>query len=292
MDFAQKIEREERRNQRISGIITTTLMLLLLLISFLWTAYRNRVPPPGAKEYEVLGAIDFGDYKNGSRSVNNFEKAVENPVEAPKAASKPVPQAEVADKNPPPVKEVVTEAPSPVSQPQPQVEPDPTPNPSPPQTVTEPKPEPVPETKNNTSDAPEPSIDDDLLYDPNEGTTGSNHGDAESGTGNAGTPDVKVLDPDGLYSFGTGTGGGLKGRSPLDLPQPKYTVQEEGELKFEFLIKPDGTVAYAKLVGVTDKLGLKQAGIAAIMKWRFSKAPPGSSGNQRVQVTIKFQLKG
>ncbi|MEO1448211.1 MAG: TonB family protein [Bacteroidota bacterium] len=291
MDFAQQLEREERRNERISAIITTVIMVLLLLLSFMWQAFRSRVPPIGAKEYEVVGAIDFGDYKNGSRSVNNFEKAVENPVEAKKPAAKPVPEVEVADNNPPPVKEVVTEAPSPVSQPEPPVKPDPTPTPTPPKTVTEPKKEPVTETKNNTSETSEPSLDDDLLYDPNDNaTSGSNHGDAESGTGNAGTPDVKVLDPDGLYSFGTGSKGGLKGRSPLALPQPKYTVQEEGDLEFEFIIRPDGSVAYVKLVGGTTELGLKQAGIDAIEKWRFSASP--GAANQRVKVTIKFRLKG
>jgi TonB family protein len=74
------------------------------------------------------------------------------------------------------------------------------------------------------------------------------------------------------------------------LPYPSYSVQEEGTLEFEFVIDPQGNVQYVKLVGVTDKIGLKEAGISAISRWKFTPSP--GAGPQRVRVKIKFKLKG
>ncbi|MEZ4825823.1 MAG: TonB family protein [Bacteroidia bacterium] len=285
---------EERKNEIISGISTTIIIVVLLLLTLLWTAYRNRVPPPGEKEYEVLGAIDFGDYKNGSKRVNNFQPSVPDPAPAPPQTAKPVQQPVVAEPAPTPKPPVVTKAPSPVTQPEPPKVKQPDPKPTPPKTATPTTEPPKPETKpsptpTNTNSQEKP----ELTFNNNTGQTGSNHGTSESGTGNAGTPNVKVLDPNGLYSFGTGSGGGLEGRAPLSLKEPQYSVQEEGELQFEFIIEPNGSVSYVKLVGVTNKPGLRDAGINAIKQWRFSALQPGQSQQrQTVRVTIKFRLKG
>lgn len=285
---------QERRHEVISGISTAAIVILLLLLSLLWTAYRQRVPPPGEKQYEMLGAIDFGDYRNGSKRVNNFQKAVENPAPTPQPqTAQPVQEAEVADQNPTPTPPVVTKAPSPVTQPEPPKVKQPDPKPNPPKTVTPPKEETKPETTNNTNTSTNTQEQPELTFNNTNSESGSNHGTNDSGTGNAGTPNVKTLDPNGLYSFGTGSGGGLQGRSPLALPEPRYNVQEEGELQFEFVIEPNGSVSYVKLVGVTSSLGLKQAGIDAIKRWRFSELKPGQAQTrQTVRVTIKFKLKG
>lgn len=296
MYYSSELEAEERKNERISAVATTVIMIILLLLSVLYTVYRNRVPPPGVKEYEVLGAIDFGDYKQGSRNINSFERAVENPSPPSKQeSSKPVEEVQVTESAPPPAPPVVTPAPSPVTLPKPpevkkpDPKPDPpkttTPTPKPPKEVT-PEPEkPKNDSQNNNSSS---NSDDELLYEPSDNPSGSNQGQGGD-VGNSGTPDVKVLDPDGLYDFGTGSTGGLKGRSPLALPKPKYDVQEEGILEFELTIKPDGTVAFVKAMP-TNKLGLKKAGIDAIMNWRFT--PVQGGGNQKVRVKINFKLKG
>jgi len=289
--YLAELEAEERRNQRISAILTALIMVIFFIISLIWTAWRQEVPPPG-EEYEVLGAIDFGNYQSGSRQVNNFEKPVEDPAETP-PPPKPTPQEEVAEPEPAPAPEPVETQPdpSPVTVPEspPEVKPEPKPTePEPPK----PKPKPKEETKpekpaesSNTTPAETPATK------PSDKEPGSNHGNNDSGTGNQGQDKVKVLDPQGLYSFGTGTGGGLQGRSPLDLAYPEYNVQEEGDIQFEFIIAPDGRVVHVKPVGVVRQLGLKNAGIAAIKKWRFSPLPPGQTQNQRVRVTIKFRLK-
>ncbi|GAB4421392.1 MAG: hypothetical protein OHK0039_36140 [Bacteroidia bacterium] len=285
--FAPEVIAQERRHERISAAITSLLVLILLFFSFFYVVNRYRVPPPGAKDYQVLGSIDFGDYKQGNRNVNNFEKPVPNPSETPRSAPQPQPQQNTQpDVTPPATPPIVTPAPSPVNQPEPPKVKDPVPQPNPPK-PDQPKPQPQPTQPTTTNQ----QVDDELLYDPSD-NGGSNQGQ-NGDVGNTGTPDVKVLDPNGLYSFGTGEGGGLEGRRPLALPQPQYNVQEEGQLTFEFIIRPDGTVAYAKPVGPTNKPGLRDAGIEAITKWKFSPIPPGMpQKNQTVRVTIKFKLKG
>ncbi len=292
--FTPELEAEERRHRIISGTLTTIIMAILLLLSLIWTAYRERIPPPGG-DYEVLGAIDFGNYTQGSRQVNNFERPVEDPAETPQPeAARPVQTPQVAETSPPPVKEITTEAPSPVTQPPPpkEVKNDPIPKPTTTVKPAEPKKEPT-ETQNDTGTAATSSKPTTDPVKPSDKPSGSNHGDATSGTGNAGTPDVKTLDPSGLYTFGTGGDGGLKGRSPVSLPYPVYDVQEEGELTFEFLIDRSGNVAHVKLIGLTDKPGLRKAGMDAIKKWRFTAAAAGQGEDLTpVRVKIRFKLKG
>ncbi len=290
--YLEQLEAEERLHSRISAISTAVLMLLLLLISMLWTAYRQNVPPPG-EEYEVLGAIDFGNYTSGSRQVNNFEPPKENPAETPPPAPQEQ-QEETHESEPEPTPDPVETqpTPSPVTVPETPPDPKPTPKPEPKKPTPKPKPEvkeKVKVEKPSESTSSKPS--ETPSSKPSKQEAGSNQGKESSGTGNQGTPNVKVLDPNGLYSFGTGAGGGLNGRSPLRLSPPKYTSQEEGEIQFQFTIAPNGSVVYVKPLGVVRQLALKNAGIAAIKGWKFSPLPPGQSGNQTVRVTIKFKLK-
>lgn len=292
--FTPELEAEERKNQMISAVATTVIMIILLLLSLVWKAYRERIPPPGG-DYEMLGAIDFGNYKQGSRQVNNFERPVEDPAETPQPeAARPIETPQVAETTPQPVKEVTTEAPSPVTQPLPpkEVKNDPIPKPTTTVKPAEPKKEPT-ETQNDTGTSNNSSQPTTEPTKPSDKPSGSNHGTDASGTGNSGTPDVKTLDPSGLYTFGSGGDGGLKGRSPVSLPYPVYNVQEEGELTFEFLIDRAGNVAHVKLIGLTDKPGLKKAGMDAIKNWRFTSVSSGQGADLTpVRVKIRFKLKG
>jgi len=287
----KKLEAEERKNERISALLTLLITMVLASATLFWKAYRQTPPPPG-EVYEVVGAIDFGDMKQGSRQINNFEPARKDPAPRPKPPSRPIEQAEVSETTPEPDPIVTTPEPeTPVTQPEkpPKEEPDPTP-PKPAETV---RPEEKPQPEETPNDIPEKTSDTQTETqpdpEPSDKPSGSNQGNEEDAVGNQGQDAVKKLDPDGLYSFGQGAGGGLSNRIPLSLPKPVYNVQEEGDIKFEFIIRPDGTVAYAKVVGVNTKPGLARAGIDAIKKWRFSKS---DVPNQRVTVTIKFRLKG
>ncbi|MEL6593099.1 MAG: TonB family protein, partial [Bacteroidota bacterium] len=259
---------------------------------------RDDLPPPGVEEYEVLGSIDFGNYKPGSRQVNNFQPPVENPepvqeTTQPTEQPQPEPQAAEPEPAPPaetsptPTPQVTTPEPAEVKTPEPQVE-QPDPKPTPPATTT-PKPTTKPTTNNNQSSSTSQPTTTSPTSNNSSSTSGSNHGNEDSGTGNAGTPDVKTLDPNGLYSFGDGAGG-LKGRGVLKLGDPVYTAQQEGILEFKFRIEPNGTVSYATTTGPTTKTALKAAGIAAIKKWRFTAVSSGQA--QWVTVKITFRLKG
>lgn len=278
--FAAEIIAVERRNERISASITVAVLVILILLSVLWKAIRYNVPPPGEGDnFQTVAAMDFGDYTQGSKNINNFDPPVENPTTTRQAPSQPQPTTPVKQTDPPIIS---TPEPSPVTVPSKPAE---KPKPQPTTTPTPPTPKP------NTTPATQPSKE--LEYKPGTGAGGSNQGNAPSGTGNSGSPDAKTLDPSGLYSFGDGSGGGngLKGRGARSLGYPSYTVQEEGTLKFEFVILPNGTVGNAKLVGVTDKSGIREAGLRAIRGWKFDPLPPGQTTPQTVQVTIKFRLK-
>jgi outer membrane biosynthesis protein TonB len=289
--YAPEIEAQERRNERISAMITAAIMALLLLFSLFWQAFRMRVPPPGVKEYEVVGSIDFGNYKSGSRQVNNFQEAVANPTPAPTQSSSTSSANQApATSSPAPSNEVTQPDLSPVSQPAPTPTSTPQPTPAPttptkPSPTPTPKPSPSPSESNSSSTSQKPT--EELEFDLNSG--GSNQGDSDSDVGNSGTPDVQVLDPKGLYSFAEGGEGGLEGRRPLSLPNPGYNSQEEGELTFEFVIISDGSVSYVKALP-NNKPDLAEAGKAAIRKWRFNNKPGAPS--QKVRVTIKFKLRG
>ena len=290
----KRLRKEEQKNERISAVITFFITVLLVLLMLIWKAWRATVPPPG-EIYEVVGAIDFGDLREGSRNINTLDKSRVDPAPIPKPKAKPEKQAEIAETTPQPDPVITNPEPSPVKQPDnpPPKEPDPSP-PKPAETVvpeTKPQPEKTPNdtgtenTESDTQSKPDPT--------PSNKPSGSNQGNKEEGVGNQGTPDIKTLDPDGLYSFGEDIGGGASQRRPLSLPKPAYNVQEEGDIQFQFVIRPNGTVEFVRPKGVATKPGLVAAGKAAISKWRFSKLPSNvPQVNQRVTVTIKFRLRG
>jgi TonB family protein len=271
-------------------IITGLIVALLLVIGLIWSGRFSLVTPPGVEEYDVVGAVDFGDNQMGSRDVNTKEEAVPDPTPDP-APAKPAPAAETQP-SPSPSKPkadpVVTQPdPSPVTTPKP----DPKPTNTKPTTTTTKPTETKPPTK--PDDGKE---EEKVEAKPSDNTTakpgGSNQGDANTGTGNAGVPDAPI-DDRFKFSFNPGGGGSGGFRRPVSLPYPVYNTQEEAKMKFEFVIGPDGRVKTVKLLGgLTDKLNLKRAGIDAIRKWRFEPKPSNQpQTNQTAQVEITFKLK-
>lgn len=290
--YTSDLAAEEKRIQRSSAIITLVIMGLLFVGTMVWWAFRGRTIPPKEK-YEMVGAIDFGDYKAGSQKVNTLEPTQE---QARKVSSRPTPpqQAEPKPVEPRPQPVVTQKPPSPIEQPKP--EPVEKPDPVPPKPVQTQKPAPKPEPKpqkpvEDSKPTPTPPTKEESPK-PKPESGGANHGDAKDKTGNSGSPDVKTLDPNGLYTFGTKASGQAFNRQPLALPYPAYNVQEEGEILFDFRVAPDGRVVYVRARPPITKPGLKRVGEQAIRNWRFSRLPSHEPQvTQELTVIIKFKLK-
>lgn len=247
----------EHRTRRQSAAITTAIMLVFFFVSWAFRGFSASAPEEiGNGGYEMVGAIDFGDGKIGSGDINNFHEASANATGEDKPASQAAPVTQPSD-------QLTQDAPSPVSEPAKPQQQQPNPN--------------APVYQPTTPGSP---------------GGGSNHGDAQSGVGNAGLPSVQKLDPNGLYSFTEGGSGGLNGRKAIELPYPKYDVQEEGTIYFEFRIAPDGTVEYVGTVGLSTKQGLVRAGKEAIYQWVFTPLSRDvAQVGQTVRVKITFKLK-
>ncbi|MEM6265516.1 MAG: energy transducer TonB [Bacteroidota bacterium] len=285
-------EAEARRNHRISLVSTIIIMLMFLALSFIWQGLRSLLPPPGEKEYQVIGAVDFGDYKMGSQDINTLEESVEDPSEAPQEQVAAPREVEEAETQPTPAPPITQEEPSPVVEPV--KEPAKEKIPTEPETVKPPEPVKDPPKTNDTGkDKQEVKVDDPKPAKNDDKPAGSNQGELETGTGNAGLPDSKEFDDRYSFQWGTSQGSGMSPRTYVDLPFPRYNVQEEGQLTFEFVILPNGRVGGVRLVGLTNKANLKRLGIEAIRKWKFTPLKPGQPQvNQKAQVTISFKLKG
>ncbi len=276
----------ERKNVRISAVTTTLLLLILALLTFFFTAYRTPDRPPG-KEYKFVGAMDFGDNKQGSRNVNTLERSVADPEPTPPAQAQPQAETNPVQPTPPPPTPVTRPDPRPVSTPTSPPTTRPTQTTQPTTTPTQPTPQPTQPTP--APPTPQPSQELDPNFSMNSGG-GANQGNAEPGSvGNSGTPATTVLDPKGMYSFSQGGEGGLNGRKPVSLPYPNYNTQEEGVLEFEFYIEADGSVSYARALP-NNKPELAAAGAAAIKKWKFDPVP--GAARQKVKVPITFKLRG
>lgn len=264
----------ERKNSIISGVSTTVIMLLLALFAFFFTAYRTPSRPPG-KEYKLVGAIDFGDNRQGSKQVNTLDRSVPDPSPTPPAQSRPQPTPNPVKPAATPPKPVTTPAPKPVTTP-----------------ASTPA-KPAPQTTTPTQPAAQPAqptqqVDEAFTFSNTSG--GANQGNAEPGSvGNSGTPSTNNLDPRGMYSFGEGVGGGAGERMPVSVPYPVYNSQEEGAIKYEFFIEPDGTVSYVRALP-NNKPELAKLGEEAIRKWKFTPQP--GTARQRARVTITFRLRG
>jgi len=224
------------------------------------------------EEYKILCSIDYGNRKNGSLKINKIAPATihPDPIKAIVTPTSVTPR------------KTITPVPRPVAMIKPVVNILSTPVPQ----INELIVPPVQEIKKSGAEIP--------FIDGTESTNkvskaagGSNHGDG-TGIGNRGTPNTKVLDPEGLYSFGSGNKG-LLGRRPLLLIKPEYTVQKEDIIRFELTIRPDGSVQSVYPLTLSDAPELIKSGRMAIMKWKFNSVD--SEEFQKTQVTITFRLK-
>ncbi|MDW8334742.1 MAG: TonB family protein [Bacteroidia bacterium] len=254
-------EREERAIQRRSAVLTALFSLMLGILAAWWVIKRGISPPEDEPQYVVVGRIDFGNLREGGMKINNQKPPTEKPKQAEPARVK----TPVVKKSPPKAEKVVTQkAESKVK------------------TTEKPvaKPEAKPGPKPADKPAPKPAA---------EAGGGANHGQSDRQVGDRGTPKAPFVDPQGLFTFGTGDGEGLNGRELLSYTRPKYDAQEEGKMTFQITISPDGRVVAVKAVNYGGQRHLKEATEAALRKWRFSPVETGQ--NQTVKVTFTFKLK-
>lgn len=315
MNFSQylpRLSQIEKRNRRWSYAFTAILLIPFIILSLTWRVHRTHFDNIGEGGDDVVGYMDmgdpsemgrpdFGDGNEGNRDVNTFDESVANPTPptpnaAPPAPANPTPTATVAEKGE--SKALTSNDDSPVSVPDkgkdikkddkkptvPQPDKPKTPDTKPTKPVDT-KPQPTNNTSTSTATTTKPST---TPAAPSGGANSGKGGDV----GNAGSPDIKNLDPEGMYDFGAGAGGGgggLKGRKAITLAKPKYDAQQEGRIKYEFVVDPNGDVVFAKVIPPITKPSIEKAGLEAIKKWKFSKS--NSDENQTVRVTITFKLK-
>lgn len=276
----QENEKLEKRDKQISFAVSTGLIAILMFFSMFWMAFQGTIPPIDEPQWKTVGRIDFGFDNKGRKEVNNFHKPSDTPADKPKGQVKPKKVETTPPKtvsNPPP-KVIESTAQSDQEVAKPVDTPKPTENSNP-----DPSPKTDPDKSTPTTDPTksDPVIDPDAQFG-----GGSDHGDSKD-PGNRGNPDAQVLDNDGMFEFGDGiTGPG--GRSPLDLPLPTYNSQQEGKVRFSFIIAPSGEVVFVKAMP-TPHLELAEIGKKAIKRWRFSQIEE-SRGNLKTTVTITFRL--
>lgn len=254
-----------------SGAITISIGVMFFLVSLFWTFVETTDPPLFEVLSEGSGGVDFGNWVEGSGNVNNFEAPSPHPGEGKAKVNQIVKTTSVNEKTTLSGEAEESEVTSP----------------------------PVKETKNkdkktqNQFDKPQESIKNEQAVSNTNANSnanqsgGSNHGNSNQ-VGNRGRDDVKILDIDGLYSFGTGEEG-LQGRKPISLPKPVYEVEAEAKITYEFTIAPDGSVKHVKALTLSSNAELKNAGIKAIYKWKFE--PIEENKIQKTKVTITFKLK-
>ena len=258
----------ENKNQKKSATITASLATLLFLFAYFWVAIYSPIPPPNLREkhYELVGSMDYGDWTEGSQNINTFEKSSPKPDQN-KPAPTPTEKPKLPDPTPPDEKQNLTE--------------------DNPESPIKEKPKPKPKIK--PKDKIKPQEKEKLQPKITENSGGANHGNKTNNeTGNRGRPDSPVLDPNGLYSFGTG-GDGLNGRVAIATPSPKYTEQQETKVTFEFVIAPSGNVKSVRPTKLGSSPALVNAAKTALFKWKFNKIE--ADNDQKVKVTFTFKLK-
>ena len=259
-----------RKIKQKSAGITAGIGIVLVLISLLWTFVETADPPLFEVLSEGSGGVDFGNWVEGSGNINNFEdpsphagegkaKVIQNTQMASSDEKTTLSgEAEESEVTAPPVKETKDKDKK--------------------NTQNQDKPKEI--VKNDNSPV---NLNNNNSYQ----TGGSNHGNSDQ-IGNRGRDDVKILDNDGLYAFGSGEEG-LQGRKPISLPKPVYEVEAEAKITYEFTIAPNGTVKNVKALTLSSNSELKNAGIKAIYKWKFE--PIEQDKIQKTKVTITFKLK-
>lgn len=264
---------EQKKIQQKSMGITLLIGLSLLVFSFVFTFVETTIPPLFEILSEGSGSVDFGNWTEGSGNVNNFEnpspKASEGSAsqnQSSNASSQSSAEQNLTDET---QEDETIQAPPPKDKKK---------NKDKQQSTTH-----TQQQNQNTQNTTDNS--DKTKNTHQQG--GSNHGDGNQ-VGNRGRDDVKILDPDGLYSFGSGEDG-LMGRKPISLAKPIYDVEAEAKIIYEFTIAPDGSVKNVKALTLSPHVELKNAGMKAIYKWKFE--PIESGKFQKTKVTITFKLK-
>ena len=302
MKHQQWLEDYEHENRRKSMLLTAGISIVLLVLGYFWVVMSSTTPPPDEKEYEVVGAIDFGDMREGRKSVNNRQEASADPSEAE-------PQTEETEAVPEEASEAASEA-SPekiistlkdaeVKTHKAEPTPDAAEN-DPAQTEPEtdekaggktdaetktqaetktdptPKPKPKPQRKTNT----------DAMFSQSGGSNDGNNGDV----GNRGVSHGALNGAGFAFGDGGAGDGGLQDRKLLKMVRPSYKAQEDGRFVIRVYIKPDGSVRGIKILkGYAGQIGIKRAVERALMQWKFSKIR--GSHDQQVTVTFTFKLR-
>lgn len=124
------------------------------------------------------------------------------------------------------------------------------------------------------------------------GAEGNSQGDAESGTGNQGSP---FGNSD--HGVGEGVGGygsfNLNGRSigAGGLPRPAYTIQEEGRIVINITVDPKGNVLFAEIGKGTniDNTSMRKSALDAAKRAKFNSI--SGANNQSGTITYLYKLK-
>lgn len=122
--------------------------------------------------------------------------------------------------------------------------------------------------------------------------TSSNQGDADSGTGNQGSP---FGNSDHGANEGVGGYGSfnLNGRSigAGGLPRPAYTIQEEGRIVINITVNPNGNVIFAEIGRGTniDNASMRKSALNAARKAKFNSI--SGANNQSGTITYVYKFK-
>jgi len=239
-----------------SFIITVVIMAIIAVIVLFINAVYIVLPiQPEREEYSVLGTIDFGNMTEGSANVNTTAPPSPNPSENSNTPTQH--SARVVSS---PTNVVTGNEPSPVSRPS-------TPNANPTQAAE-----------------PTDRVDNPMTLD-NPG--GSNDGEGNN-IGNAGVDGAPLTNGNGLM-WGEGTGRGR--RLINNYQRPVYDVNEEGEMEFELIILPNGTVRDVRIVRSCMCPTMSRRSIDKLKALRFNRVPD-NVGEQRIRVKHKFVQEG
>lgn len=102
--YLKDIESEEKGIRRKSILFTLLILVLIGVLTWFWIAMLAMLPPPEEKEYEIVGAIDFGDLTEGSEEVNTFEPVAEEANPNPATQTQTTPTEQITT----PTEEVIT----------------------------------------------------------------------------------------------------------------------------------------------------------------------------------------
>lgn len=121
---------------------------------------------------------------------------------------------------------------------------------------------------------------------------GTSQGDADSGSGNQGSP---FGNSDHGANEGVGGYGSfnLNGRSigAGGLPRPAYTIQEEGRIVINITVDPKGNVIFVDIGKGTniDNSSMRKSALEAAKKAKFNSI--NSANNQSGTITYVYKLK-